>query len=63
MINNDDYYSSIIDEIISIKAELDNIAYSLLVGNVKKSIAERLQSGDSNTLDRLLITTGRVLKS
>lgn len=63
LINKDDYYSSIIDEIVFVKTELDNITYILLVGNVNNCIAERLQSGDPRTLDRLLNTTSKVLKS
>jgi len=63
LIINDDYYTSIIDEIVFVKTELDNIAYFLLVENVKNCIAETLQSGDPNTLDMLLITIGRGIKS
>jgi len=62
LIVNDCYYTSIIDEIVAVRSELNSVAYILLEENIKACLAERIQGENPEVLERLFITTGRVLK-
>jgi len=62
LILRDTYYKSVIDELIVIQTNLDRVAYILLEENVKKCLAERIQSGNEEAVDRILVSTGRLIK-
>jgi len=62
LIVNDCYYTSIINRIVVVRTELNSVAYILLEENVKTCLEERMQVGNPEALERLFITTGRVLK-
>lgn len=62
LVENEVYYKDIIEDIVHIQSRLFLTAYILLEENMKKSIAERIQGGNTEGLDKILITTGKLIK-
>ncbi|WP_108671708.1 metal-sensitive transcriptional regulator [Peribacillus acanthi] len=62
MVEKDVYCDDIITQISATQSALNSVAKLLLEGHMKSCIAERIQEGDMEVLDELLVTIDRLIK-
>ncbi|OKL38360.1 metal-sensitive transcriptional regulator [Domibacillus mangrovi] len=62
LIEKDAYCDDIITQISATQAALNSVAKILLEGHMKNCIAERIQEGDCEVVDELLITIQKLMK-
>ena len=62
MIERDTYCDDVLHQIASIQSALNAVGRLLLEGHMKSSVIERIQSGEEEVLDELLITMNKLMK-
>lgn len=62
LIERDTYCDDVITQISAIQSALNGVSKILLEGHLKSCVLERIQEGDTEVLDELLVTIQRVMK-
>jgi CsoR family transcriptional regulator, copper-sensing transcriptional repressor len=62
MVEKDVYCDDIITQISATQSALNSVAKLLLEGHMKSCIVERIQEGDMEVLDEILVTIDRLIK-
>jgi CsoR family transcriptional regulator, copper-sensing transcriptional repressor len=62
LIERDTYCDDIITQISAIQSALNSVGKLLLEGHLKTCVVERIQEGDQEVLDELLITVKKLMK-
>jgi DNA-binding FrmR family transcriptional regulator len=62
LIEKDVYCDDIITQISATQAALNSVAKILLEGHLKSCVVERIQEGDHEVVDELLVTIQRLMK-
>lgn len=62
MIDNDTYCDDILNQIAAIQSALNSVGKILLEGHLHSCVVERLQEGDLEVIDELLITMKKLMK-
>ncbi|WP_163102445.1 metal-sensitive transcriptional regulator [Peribacillus alkalitolerans] len=62
MVEKDVYCDDIITQISATQSALNSVAKLLLEGHMKSCIVERIQDGDMEALDEILVTIDRLIK-
>ncbi|WCF10372.1 metal-sensitive transcriptional regulator [Paenibacillus thiaminolyticus] len=62
MIDKDTYCDEVLHQIASIQSALYSVGRLLLEGHMKSCVIERLQDGDDEVIDELLVTIHKLLK-
>jgi CsoR family transcriptional regulator, copper-sensing transcriptional repressor len=62
LIEKDTYCDDVITQISATQSALNSVAKLLLEGHLKSCVVERIQEGDMEVLDEVLITVQRLMK-
>ncbi len=62
LIEKDTYCDDIITQISATQAALNSVAKLLLEGHLKTCVVERIQEGDMEVLDEVLVTIQKLMK-
>jgi DNA-binding FrmR family transcriptional regulator len=62
LIEKDTYCDDVITQIAATQAALNSVAKLLLEGHMKTCVLERIQEGDTEVLDEVLITIQKLMK-
>ncbi len=62
LIEKDVYCDDVITQISATQAALNSVAKLLLEGHMKSCVVERIQEGDHEVVDELLVTIQRLMK-
>ncbi|GAC43222.1 uncharacterized protein conserved in bacteria [Paenibacillus popilliae ATCC 14706] len=62
MIDKDTYCDDVLHQIASMQSALYSVGRLLLEGHMKSCVFERLQEGDDEVIDELLVTIHKLLK-
>ncbi|NRD76467.1 metal-sensing transcriptional repressor [Bacillus sp. BRMEA1] len=62
LIEKDTYCDDVINQIAATQAALNSVAKILLEGHLKSCVVERIQEGDHEVVDELLITIQKLIK-
>ncbi|WP_438432743.1 metal-sensitive transcriptional regulator [Gorillibacterium sp. sgz500922] len=62
MIEKDTYCDDVLNQISAIQAALSGVGKLLLEGHMKSCVTERLQEGDQEVIDELLVTIHKLMK-
>src|SRR3954465_4552544 len=62
LIDKDTYCDDVITQISATKGALNSVAKILLEGHMKSCVVERIQEGDHEVVDELLVTIQRLMK-
>jgi CsoR family transcriptional regulator, copper-sensing transcriptional repressor len=62
LIERDTYCDDVITQISATQSALNSVAKVLLEGHLKSCVAERIQEGDMEVLDEVLVTIQRLMK-
>jgi DNA-binding FrmR family transcriptional regulator len=62
LIEKDTYCDDVITQISAIQSALNSVAKILFEGHLKSCVVERIQDGDMEVVDELLVTMQRMMK-
>lgn len=62
LIEKDTYCDDVLNQIAAVQSALNGVGKLLLEGHMKSCVIERIQSGDSEVIDELLITVNKLMK-
>jgi CsoR family transcriptional regulator, copper-sensing transcriptional repressor len=62
MIEKDTYCDDVLNQIAAIQSALNSVGRLLLEGHMKSCVVERIQAGEHEVLDELLITMNKLMK-
>jgi DNA-binding FrmR family transcriptional regulator len=62
LIEKDVYCDDVITQIAAAQAALNSVAKLLLEGHMKSCVLERIQEGDNEVVDELLVTIQKLMK-
>ncbi|MNI23830.1 Copper-sensing transcriptional repressor CsoR [compost metagenome] len=62
MIEKDTYCDDVLNQIAAIQSALNGVGKLLLEGHMKSCIVERIQAGEQDVIDELLITVNKLMK-
>jgi CsoR family transcriptional regulator, copper-sensing transcriptional repressor len=62
LIDRDTYCDDVITQISAIQSALNSVGKILLEGHLKSCVVERIQEGDEEVLDELLVTVKKLMK-
>ncbi|MEO3944811.1 metal-sensitive transcriptional regulator [Gorillibacterium sp. CAU 1737] len=62
MIEKDTYCDDVLNQISAIQSALSSVGKLLLEGHMKSCVTERLQEGDREVIDELLVTMQKLMK-
>ncbi|WP_025025929.1 metal-sensitive transcriptional regulator [Caldalkalibacillus mannanilyticus] len=62
LIEKDTYCDDVINQISAIQSALNSVAKVLLEGHLKSCVLERIQEGDLEVIDEVLVTVKRLMK-
>jgi DNA-binding FrmR family transcriptional regulator len=62
MIEKDTYCDDVLNQIAAIQSALNGVGKLLLEGHLKSCIVERIQAGEHEVIDELLITVNKLMK-
>lgn len=62
MIEKDTYCDDVLNQIASTQSALNGVGKALLEGHVKSCVVERIQSGELEVVDELLVTVNKLIK-
>ncbi len=62
MIEKDTYCDDVLNQIAAIQSALNGVSKLLLEGHMKSCIVERIQAGEHEVIDELLITVNKLMK-
>jgi len=62
LIEKDTYCDDVLNQIAAIQSALNGVGKLLLEGHMKSCVIERIQEGDHEVIDELLITVNKLMK-
>lgn len=62
LIEKDTYCDDVLNQIAAIQSALNSVGRLLLEGHMKSCVIERIQSGDHDVIDELLVTVNKLMK-
>ena len=62
MIEKDTYCDDVLNQIAAIQSALNSVGKLLLEGHMKSCIIERIQAGEHEVIDELLVTVNKLMK-
>jgi CsoR family transcriptional regulator, copper-sensing transcriptional repressor len=62
LIDKDTYCDDVLTQIAAAQSALNSVGRLLLEGHMKSCIVDRIQSGDHEVIDELLITVNKLMK-
>jgi CsoR family transcriptional regulator, copper-sensing transcriptional repressor len=62
LIERDTYCDDVINQISATQSALNSVAKILLEGHLKSCVVERIQEGDMEVLDEILVTIQKLMK-
>lgn len=62
LIEKDTYCDDVLNQISAIQSALNGVGKLLLEGHMKSCVMERIQAGDQEVIDELLITVKKLMK-
>lgn len=62
MIERDTYCDDVLNQIAAIQSALNSVGSLLLEGHMKSCVIDRIQSGDHEVIDELLVTMKKLVK-
>jgi CsoR family transcriptional regulator, copper-sensing transcriptional repressor len=62
MIEKDIYCDDILNQIAAVQSALNGVGKLLLESHMKSCVVERIQAGDREVLDELLVTVNKLMK-
>ncbi|WP_421381259.1 metal-sensitive transcriptional regulator [Bacillus salacetis] len=62
LIENDTYCDDVITQISATQSAMNSVAKILLEGHMKSCVLERIQEGDTEVLDEVLVTIQKLMK-
>lgn len=62
LIDNDTYCDDVITQIAASQAALNSVAKIILEAHMKECVAERIQAGDTEVLDEVMVTIQKLMK-
>jgi CsoR family transcriptional regulator, copper-sensing transcriptional repressor len=62
LIEKDTYCDDVLNQIAAIQSALNSVGKILLEGHMKSCVIERLQEGDQQVVDELLVTINKLMK-
>lgn len=62
LIEKDTYCDDVLNQIAAIQSALNGVGRLLLEGHMKSCVIERIQDGDHEVIDELLITVNKLMK-
>jgi CsoR family transcriptional regulator, copper-sensing transcriptional repressor len=62
LIERDTYCDDVLNQIAAIQSALNSVGKLLLEGHMKSCVVERIQSGDHEVIEELLITVNKLMK-
>ena len=62
LIEKDTYCDDVLNQISAIQAALNSVGKVLLEGHMKSCVVERIQEGDHEVIDELLLTINKLMK-
>ncbi len=62
LIEKDTYCDDVLNQIAAVQAALNGVGKLLLAAHMKSCVIERIEAGESNVIDELLITVNKLMK-
>ncbi|MBD0383160.1 metal-sensitive transcriptional regulator [Paenibacillus sedimenti] len=62
LIEKDTYCDEVLNQIAAIQSALNGVGKLLLEGHMKSCVIERIQAGDPEIIDELLVTINKLMK-
>ncbi|MFY4776654.1 metal-sensitive transcriptional regulator [Metabacillus sp. RGM 3146] len=62
LIERDTYCDDVITQIAATQSALNSVGKLLLEGHIKTCVVDRIEEGDSEVLDELILTIGKLMK-
>ncbi|WP_336788518.1 metal-sensitive transcriptional regulator [Paenibacillus sp. MMO-177] len=62
MIERDTYCDDVLNQISAIQSALNSVGKLLLEGHMKSCVVERIQAGENEVIEELLITVNKLMK-
>ncbi|USB34959.1 metal-sensitive transcriptional regulator [Paenibacillus sp. YPG26] len=62
MIERDTYCDDVLNQIAAIQSALNSVGKLLLEGHMKSCVIERIQAGEMEVMDELLVTVNKLMK-
>lgn len=62
MIERDTYCDDVLNQLAAVQALLNGVGKMLLEGHMKSCIVERIEAGEHEVIDELLITVNKLMK-
>ncbi|CAM3102142.1 metal-sensitive transcriptional regulator [Paenibacillus lupini] len=62
MIEKDTYCDDVLNQIAAAQSALNSVGKLLLEGHMKSCVMERIQAGESEVIDELLVTVNKLMK-
>ncbi|WP_239616690.1 metal-sensitive transcriptional regulator [Cohnella mopanensis] len=62
LIDKDTYCDDVLNQIAAAQSALNSVGKLLLEGHMKSCVIDRIQSGDHEVIDELLITVNKLMK-
>ncbi|WP_083484831.1 metal-sensitive transcriptional regulator [Paenibacillus ihumii] len=62
MIDKDTYCDDVLNQIAAVQSALNSVGRLLLEGHMKSCVIERIQAGEPEVVDELLITVNKLMK-
>jgi DNA-binding FrmR family transcriptional regulator len=62
MIEKDTYCDDVLNQIAAVQSALNSVGKLLLEGHMKSCVVERIQAGEHEVIDELLITVNKLMK-
>jgi CsoR family transcriptional regulator, copper-sensing transcriptional repressor len=62
LIERDTYCDDVLNQIAAVQSALNGVGKRLLEGHMKSCVIERIQEGDMDVIDELLVTVNKLMK-
>lgn len=62
LIEEDTYCDDVLNQIAAVQSALNSVGKLLLEGHMKSCVIDRIQSGDHEVIDELIITVNKLMK-
>jgi DNA-binding FrmR family transcriptional regulator len=62
LIEKDTYCDDVLNQIAAVQSAMNGVGKLLLEGHLKKCVVERIQAGEFEVVDELLITVSKLMK-
>lgn len=62
MIDKDTYCDDVLNQIAAVQSALNSVGKLLLEGHMRSCVIERIQAGETEVVDELLVTVNKLMK-